>query len=229
MKIKSVFIVFTIICIKMLGNTSTIPHDNRSIIFPDLIAYVKSLKPEVPIQTITLDQLKYITKTWNDTNSRPQAIALMRQELERTTAVPRLLIEWGGGGNAYHALFITSEFIVFITNTGKHVEIVKKIELSAHQSEELEQQIKKAAFFSQTLWKGLGSDIPTYCFSIWRSGQAIHTIVTYNLSRTLNYFYSKSIPESSNSTEYEFYQKTLKSVELLDYLWKFCNLSLHDI
>lgn len=229
MKKKIIFIFLTIICIKGFGNTPAKPHDNSSIIFPDLIAYVKSLKPEVPIQNITLDQLKYITKTWNDTNSRSQAISLMRRELEITSATPRLLIEWGGGGNVYHALFITSEFIIFIINTENHSEIIKKIEISPHQSSELEQQIKKAYFFSQTLWKGLSCDTPTYCFSFWRNCQSIHTIVTYNLSRTLNYFYSKSVPESTNSIEYEFYQKTLKSAELLDYLWRFCNLSFYDL
>ena len=133
----------------------------------DAISLIESLSKEQQIIPEASEEFYSLIKNWKDKEFRKKSLDLLKKDGIDVTRTPKIIvIEWGGGGIPYRALYL-AEFAYFIRVSDSEKIQTKKININADMHADINAIIKIISqnnFYGNIT--GEGADFRTYVVTI---------------------------------------------------------------
>lgn len=178
-------LIAIILGVSMVINASAIMPENINSYstFKHVIAQVALLSKRQFVYAETVDEINALINNWKGSNIRKKSLTLLKENgFDVASSKNIMVIEWGGGGLPYRALYL-SDAIFFIRESENRNLVAKKI--SVKKSILLEENfikkiIEKANYKGDI--SGVGDDFTTYIITIFNDAEREKVVIIYGAS-----------------------------------------------
>lgn len=148
-----------------------------------VISLIELLSKEQQIIPESSEEFYSLAKNWKDKDFRKKSLDLLKKDgFDITHTKKFIVIEWGGGGIPYRALYL-SEFAYFVCVSGSEKIQTRKININTDIHDDINaiiKIIKQNNFYGNIT--GEGADFQTYVITIFDNEAKEKTAIIYGAS-----------------------------------------------
>lgn len=184
MKLVMVIIALMGLGMNVTANDNVIADESETIrefiSFDGVVARIASLKEGQGVYSEMVDEITRLITNWKKADVRAKALSLLKKEgFELSKDKKILIMEWGGGGVPYRALYL-SESVYYIRQSDKEELQVEKQSLLPKVSKDadsIQRIIEKKEYEGDI--SGGGFDFQTYILTTLGSDEQDKVVVIY--------------------------------------------------